>query len=273
MRKVFYFMAMTTIMTSFLFISCGDSEDDGGQNNNIDENFIIQNGKRLTELSLYNDSGDYYRFFYKIEYDSMGRMSKLRKRLFFRDLDGSQNKNSNNYSTKFEIDYEQRSITDSQKISSFIGSKPIYQKYIYSLNEDGYISQINNGYFSYNEKGYLVKYDNYQYHSILDYDHYNIQNASVEHMKTGLIHAYFISFEKSDKKELYIRYKSTDKNRLFTIDDDGIGIIALFSGLFGKIPTNFLFLKSEDEVNAFLGIDRLNNDQYQTWGRLILKYE
>ena len=106
----------------------------------------------------------------------MGRMSKLRKRLFFRDLDGSQNKNSNNYSTIFEIDYEQRSITDSQKISSFVGSKPIYQKYIYSLNEDGYISQINNGYFSYSEKGYLVKYDNYQYHSILDYDHYNIQH-------------------------------------------------------------------------------------------------
>ena len=66
MRKVFYFMAMTTIMTSFLFISCGDSEDDGGQNNNIDENFIIQNGKRLTELSLYNDSGEYYRFFIKL---------------------------------------------------------------------------------------------------------------------------------------------------------------------------------------------------------------
>lgn len=272
MRKVFYFvMVLTTIMTSFLTISCEDSEDNVGQNNNLNEDFIIQNGKRLAELSFYNDSSKYYRFYYKIEYDSKGRMNKLYQKYFVRDFNGGQT--SAGYHLRYEIDYDLRSIIDAYNVSSVKDGQRIYQQYTYSLNEDGYISLINNGYFSYNEKGYLVKYDNYQYHSILDYNHYNIQQASVENMKTGLIHAYFISFENSDKKELYIRYKSTDKNRLFITSDDGIGIIALFSGLFGKIPTNFLLLKTEDDVNKFLGIDMSNNDQYQTWGRFILKYE
>ena len=264
MRKVFNFMmVLTTIITSFLFVSCGDSEDDNGQ---IDmNNFIIQNGKRLSELSYIDtDSNilsvitdgdsvyyisDKHDYNYKIQYDSKGRMNKIY----------SIGKDSLYLSC--EIDYEQRCI------------KRLSKQFIYSLNEDGYISQIDNGYFFYNEKGYLINFDNANFHSIFDYDHYNIKQASLEEFKTGIIHAYFISIDNSDKRELYIRFKTTNGYKTKLNSNDVIGIIAFFSGLFGKIPSNFLVLKSEDEVNALFGIDKLYNDQYETIGRFILKYE
>lgn len=267
MRKVFYFMiVLTTIITSFLFVSCGDSEDDNGQ---IDmNNFIIQNGKRLSELS-YIDTDSTLSYIidtennsfklglvpnnqvynYKIKYDSKGRMNKI------------YNTRKDSLYLTCEIDYEQRCI------------KRLSKQFIYSLNEDGYISQIDNGYFFYNEKGYLINFDNANFHSIFDYDHYNIKQASLEEFKTGLIHAYFISIENSDKRELYIRFKTTNGYKTNLNSNDLIGIIAVFSGLFGKIPSNFLVLKSEDEVNALFGIDKLYNDQYKTIGRFILKYE
>lgn len=264
---------MLTMMTMPIMVACGgdDEEDDNGSGVIIDGVNVI-NGKKLVGLEIYSDEDpSSLSLNVKIEYDSKGRMSKILFEQYTIDYDVNTNTYKQYFSGNFKeyasIDYELRVIS----------LKSYYNKsYNYSLNKDGYISQIGTCILEYNENGYLTGVNQTSGISTLAYDANDLLKASVSQLSMGNISLYYVSYDNVDNEgNLFVRVKRTDDKRSFSrIDErDVVCFIAYQSGLFGKVCKSVVNVTNKSEASALFDYDNNDSKNYSLSGKIVFHCE
>lgn len=227
-------------------------------------------GKKLMELKVMDNSNSGLAH-YKVEYDSKGRMSKIIGEYFKTDYfefdwwspdyvvinDNIKYYPTGEYTELATIDYDLRIVT------LFLSKSKIW--YNFTLNNDGYISQIGTTVLNYDSNGYLTGVDEVKGISTLVYDSNDLIKASVSKIADGNLSLYYITYGNQDNEgDLYIKVKRSDDkknydNALWKIDDkDAICLIAYQSGLFGKVSKSVLHLRNKNEAQALLGYEAEN---------------
>ena len=146
MKKAFYYLLTISLVSSVSFgiTSCGG--DDDGSSSVID-GVNVNNGKKLTRLDILLESnsstttGD-YTVNLNVLYDSKGRLSSVIW------TNGEKYENGKYIESEIElmkIDYDLRLVNIYPSL-----------KYMFSLNDKGYISQIASGSCTYDSYGYLT---------------------------------------------------------------------------------------------------------------------
>lgn len=259
---------MLAVMALYTIVACGEDGEKNESTKKVDGvNVVI--GKKLMELKVMDNSNS-VRAHYKVEYDSKGRLSKINGESFAFDYYGWNSTFVYNFPVNIDncyptgeykelakIDYELRIVT------LFFSSSKL--SYNFSLNNDGYISQIGTTVLNYDSNGYLTGVDEVKGISTLVYDSNDLIKASVSEIAGGNISLFYITYgNQNNEGDLYIKVnRSDDKknydNALGVIDaKDAICLIAYQSGLFGKVSKSVLHLSNKNEAQALLGYEAEN---------------
>jgi hypothetical protein len=221
MRKVKIFASFAlTVMIMSLVASCGGNESES----EIVDGVHIQKGKKLTsvlDLSFNLQANAYY--------DNKNRLNKIEYL-------------NRNDSTICEIDYDHRIINYTYAYKT-IGNayNHVKRTYTFLINEQGYISIIDNMRFIYNSDGFLTNFETSRALWDLIY-------------KDDDLDSFIGNFLKSEKEEIYVCFYDNVVNYYIRTFDDSIGggadwfigLIAYHSGLFGRTTKHFNYWTESD---------------------------
>lgn len=256
-------MMMLMVIALTMMVSCGGENETDGGDKNIDGVNVVS-GKRMTELNLYESKDDSEpSSVYKMEYDSKGRLTKLLVEQWESSMYGSGNGKyrSGKYTDLATIDYELRVITIYFNTTS--SSKMMFG---FSLNKDGFISQIGECSFNYDTNGYLIGVENPKGIGTLVYDNNELVKAMTSHFSNGRTSLYYITYGNvNDKGELYTLVKRTNTDRTstpFKNFESVIGFIAYQSGLFGKVVKVVYNLKDKNDATQLF---KYSSDNYNSY--------
>ena len=230
--------------------SCGNDDD---ENNNQGESTIVDGvnvtkGKKIKELTTYE--GNVVRNRYSIEYDAKGRLSIIKE--------GGVDLALINY--------------DSRLISIYIKEydhKRLF-RFSFSLNTDGYMSTIGTSSLIYDSNGYLVRVDEVSCNklSTLDYNNNDLIKASISKLASGKLELYYITYDGKNEGDLHVHvngpniqsYAVSPYYPMYWQDGKNVvSLIALQSGLFGKVPQSVLHFKDKKEATAFIEYEADDN--------------
>lgn len=254
MKKVLCFLLTISLVNSIGigFTSC-EGDDDG--NSSVIDGVNVNNGKKLTELEILpptNSSTTTEKYKLRVLYDSKGRMTNV----IYTNAQKYENGTfSEGEVDIMKIDYDLRIVS--------IPNGNSYIKYMFSLNDKGFISQIGNCSCTYDSYGYLTGVE-----SILDvwtlaYNDGELIKSLVSNLKNGTMKIYYMSYGENSgtgelmfymKSEKYTGYNSNLSNHLLEV----LCFIAYQSGLFGKITNHCSYLSKYSETSAIL---EKNNEQ------------
>lgn len=246
---------MLMVMALPIMVACGgDDESEQGNSGSTTEGVNVTSGKKLVELKWYFEDFDVPAHI-KIEYDSKGRLSKVKSaKINYEIVDGTVSSSyTGEYTNLATIDYDLRMV----KMES-LGSCS------FSLNKDGYINQIGKYSLNYDSKGYLVGVDELKEISSLVYENNDFIKASISSISGGNLKMYFITYGKTETNgDLFVTVtrSSEDKGMNNNSTRQALCFIAYQAGLFGKVTKCMLNLKDKNESTAnFL----LNNNSETT---------
>ena len=244
MKKQMFIWSMMVIalMTLSMMLACGG--DDDRESSQIVDGVNINGGKKITYLYI-NISPEYdYGYEFNIQYDLKGRLSKVLWRQKYQgDFLGTA-------ASLIELDYDLRYIqVYNQKEKNMYG-------YSFTLNEQGYISQIANVAFRYNTEGYLTNVDCINDFWTLSYNDNDI-SKSLSAFASGKTKIWIFGYGKDSTTGEIIfnmncgqdRKGSTSKNLNQEVHSVA-GFIAYQAGLFGKISKHCSYLSSSSETTA-----------------------
>lgn len=253
MKKVFYYLLTISLVSSvgFGITSCGG--DDDGSSSVID-GVNVNNGKKLTRLDILLESnsstttGD-YTVNLNVLYDSKGRLSDV---IWTNGQKYESGKYVDGEVELMKIDYDLRFVNISDGYSSL--------KYMFSLNDKGYISQIGNCSCTYDSYGYLTGVENITEIWSLAYNEGELIKSLVSKLKNGNMLLYYMFYgENSSTGELMFymngeKYETYGRNPIQAV----MCFIAYQSGLFGKITNHCRYLSKSNNTSAVL---ERNNEQ------------
>ena len=243
---------MALFCLPFTFTACG-SDDENGSGKNVDGVDVI-NEKRLVELQIERYDGNMLPEVYKVKYDSRGRMYSILYRPHEYKYENGKEVYvySNEFSEIVSIDYDLRTL---KIVKPYYSSNRSYS-YQFTLNEDGFISQIGSTTFYYDSNGRLIDVKVIRGIGSLFYDSDDLIKASFLKMNSGNMYMYYISYENVDNQgDLFINIHNDDK-RYFNLDKESIiSFIAYQSGLLGKVAKTFIHLKSRSETFSIINAD------------------
>ena len=252
MKKVFYYLLTISLVSSvgFGITSCG-GDDDG--NSSVIDGVNVNNGKKLTRLQILPESSSSsttdYNYKLSILYDSKGRLSNVIW------TNGQKYENGKYTDVEIElmkIDYDLRFVYIFNVSSSL--------KYMFSLNDKGYISQIGNCSCTYDSYGYLTGVENITEIWSLAYNEGELIKSLVSKLKNGNMLLYYMFYgENSSTGELMFymngeKYETYGRNPIQAV----MCFIAYQSGLFGKITNHCRYLSKSNNTSAVL---ERNNEQ------------
>lgn len=252
--KVFCILMLTVIMLP-LVMACSDSDEK--KESSIVDGVNVVNGKKLIELLMY-DEDNYYLYpnacSYKLEYDTKGRINKLliKRGVYYKSKD----------SLSFDNDYEEFASID-YDLKMLIRDQVMYP---FSLNKDGYISQIGTSFLTYDKNGYLSGVDEVDGIGQLVFEEDKLLKATIsEYSNNNTSLFYVLSGDDDAQGELYIRINNTTSNHGIKtpIGNHFFGspsacrraiptFIAYQAGLFGKVSKTVLNLTSEKDKQLIL---------------------
>ena len=252
MKKVFYYLLTISLVSSvgFGITSCG-GDDDG--NSSVIDGVNVNNGKKLTRLEILPQTSSStttdYNYKLRVLYDSKGRLSNVIW------TNGKKYVNGKYIESEVEvmrIDYDLRLVNISDGYSSL--------KYVFSLNDIGYISQIGNCSCTYDSYGYLTGVENITEIWSLAYNEGELTKSLISKLKNGNMLLYYMFYgENSSTGELMFymngeKYEDYGRNVIQAV----MCFIAYQSGLFGKITNHCRYLTKSNETSAVL---ERNNEQ------------
>lgn len=228
-----------------LIVACGD--DDNNEANSKVEGVNVPKGKRLAEVEVYTK---YLPDVYKIKYDSEGRLSKIlymeKVRVNYYDY-----QYSGVLSELASIDYEMREIT------ALIDNKQI--TFNYTLNQEGYFSQIGPWTMNYDENGYLIGVDSKERTSRLTYVDGDVLKLKEDIFLTGMVKYFYVNYGDKSRGNLFIEVRRSydDENYacrdIYITPGKAVGFIAHQAGLFGKVVKTYLRVREGSEDIAKVG--------------------
>ncbi len=225
--------------------SCGNDDD---ENNNQGESTIVDGvnvikGRKIKELTTFNQENEVFNR-YSVEYDAKGRLSIIKV----------------NGSDLAKINYDSRSLII--YLNDYYAGKRLF-RFVFSLNTDGYISAIGNSALYYDSNGYLERVvESYDCVGELKYNNNDLIEALI--WKNSM-KGFFITYvgKYGNKGDLYVHvngpkirnYGSGYRYRYSQDNKNVVCLIALMSGLFGRVPQSVLHFKDEKEASAFFEYD------------------
>ena len=252
MKKVFYYLLTISLVSSvgFGITSCG-GDDDG--NSSVIDGVNVNNGKKLTRLEILPQTSSStttdYNYKLRVVYDSQGRISSV---IWANGQKYESGKYVESEVELMRIDYDLRLVNIYNGYSSL--------KYLFSLNDKGYISQIGNCSCSYDSYGYLTGVENITEIWSLAYNEGELIKSLVSKLKNGNMLLYYMFYgENSSTGELMFymngeKYEDYGRNPIQAV----MCFIAYQSGLFGKITNHCRYLSKSNETSAVL---ERNNEQ------------
>ena len=192
MKKAFYYLLTISLVSSVSFgiTSCGG--DDDGSSSVID-GVNVNNGKKLTRLEILPETGSStttdYNYKLRVLYDSKGRLSSVIW------TNGEKYENGKYIESEIElmkIDYDLRLVNIYPSL-----------KYMFSLNDKGYISQIASGSCTYDSYGYLTGVESLREICTLAYSEGELIKSLVSNLQNGNMQLYYMFYgENSSTGEL-----------------------------------------------------------------------
>ena len=204
----------------------------------------------LTRLEILPETGSStttdYNYKLRVLYDSKGRLSSVIW------TNGEKYENGKYIESEIElmkIDYDLRLVNIYPSL-----------KYMFSLNDKGYISQIASGSCTYDSYGYLTGVESLREICTLAYSEGELIKSLVSNLQNGNMQLYYMFYgENSSTGELMFymnseKHKTYGKNPIQAV----MCFIAYQSGLFGKITNHCRYLTKSNETSAVL---ERNNEQ------------
>lgn len=264
----FWSILMLVVMTMPVMVSCGGDDDNSGSGAIVDGVNVI-NGKKLVGLEIDADNSS-SPINVRIDYDSKGRMSKILFEKVKFDKQTYKYYLTGEFEEYASVDYELRIV--SLKLDSYNYS---HMSYHYSLNNDGYISQIGTCILDYNQSGYLTGVNETRGISTLAYEANDLLKASVSELSLGNIALYYVTYDNVDNEgTLFVRVKRTDDKKKSSIDvKDVICFVAYQSGLFGKVCKSVVNVTSKSEAYALFDYDNNEDKNYSLSGKIVFHCE
>ena len=247
MKKLkFWSIIMLMAMSLALMVSCGGDDDSVTEPNNseIIDGVYVPKGKKLVQLKYEaNNEVNLAINAFIVKYDSKGRLSQINI------------KNKSNTEEKEGEEFELAKIDyDTQTISNSWSSK----KYHFSLNSNGYISQIGFCTLDYTPNGYLKEVNDNRGIGSIIYNEDDIIKASVSKLTSDNISLYYFYYgEDLEKGEMIFNMERDPLFRNFRLVDwsssftEIICGIAYTSGLFGKNVKRCITLKDSNKDAVF----------------------
>ena len=242
MKKLkFWSIIMLMAMSLPLMVSCGGDDDSVTEPNNseIIDGVNVPKGKKLVQLK-YVMQNSIWSFI--VKYDSKGRLSQINSKFKF-DTDEKEGE-------EFElakIDYDTQTIVNSSSS----------KKYHFSLNSNGYISQIGLCTLDYTPNGYLKEVNDNRGIGSIIYNEDDIIKASVSKLTSDNISLYYFYYGEDQEKgemifnierdPIFTNYRLVDWDYLTEI----LCGIAYTSGLFGKNVKRCITLKDSNKDAVF----------------------
>lgn len=223
--------------------SCGNDDDDEKSNqgeSTIVDGVNVTKGKKIKELTTFNKENVVLNR-YSVEYDSKGRLSIIK-------VDGTD--------LAF-INYDSRLIT------IYLNNRKLF-RFSFSLNTDGYMSTIGTSSLIYDSNGYLVRVDEVSCNrlGVLDYNNKDLIKASISELSSGKLELYYITYDGKNEGDLHVHVNGPkNQNYYWYVQDNKnvVSLIALHSGLFGKVPQSVLHFKDKKEATAFIEYEADDN--------------
>ena len=213
----------------------------------------MNNGKKLTRLEILPQTSSStttdYNYKLRVVYDSQGRISSV---IWANGQKYESGKYVENEVELMRIDYDLRLV------NIYNGSSSL--KYLFSLNDKGYISQIGNCSCTYDSYGYLTGVENITEIWSLVYNEGELIKSLISKLKNGNMVLYYMFYgENSSTGELMFymngeKYEDYGRNVIQAV----MCFIAYQSGLFGKITNHCRYLSKSNETSAVL---ERNNEQ------------
>lgn len=270
MKKLkFWGLILVSIMCAGLS-SCG-GDDEGGGAPSIVDGINVNNGKKLVGLDVQeqiydiNNRSNLYKL--RASYDSKGRLSKIVW------INGQKYENGKYIYGEVElvnIDYDLRLIN--------FNSSYYNRKFMFSVNNQGYFSQIGDCSLNYDSFGYLVGTENHAEKWSLSYNEGEFIKSMVNVFDRGRIHIYYMFYgEDRDKGELLFTLNSEKYQYAYYGSKSSISIqkaacfFAYHAGLFGKVTNRCTQLSKSNMTNAIL--ERSGNNIYKMITRCSFTFE
>lgn len=252
MKKVFYYLLTISLVSSvgFGLTSCGG--DDDGSSSVID-GVNVNNGKKLTRLEILPQTSSStttdYNYKLRVVYDSQGRISSV---IWANGQKYESGKYVESEVELMRIDYDLRLV------NIYNGSSSL--KYLFSLNDKGYISQIGNCSCTYDSYGYLTGVENITEIWSLVYNEGELIKSLVSKLKNGNMLLYYMFYGENSSTGELMFYMNGEKHKTYgsNVIQAVMSFIAYQSGLFGKITNHCRYLSKSNETSAVL---ERNNEQ------------
>ena len=249
MKKAFYYLLTISLVSSVSFgiTSCGG--DDDGSSSVID-GVNVNNGKKLTRLEILPETGSStttdYNYKLRVLYDSKGRLSSVIW------TNGEKYENGKFIESEIElmkIDYDLRLVNIYPSL-----------KYMFSLNDKGYISQIASGSCTYDSYGYLTGVESLREICTLAYSEGELIKSLVSNLQNGNMQLYYMFYGENSSTGELMFYMNGEKHKTYGTNpiQAVMCFIAYQSGLFGKITNHCRYLSKSNETSAVL---ERNNEQ------------
>lgn len=252
MKKLIIVLSLTLgiSFSTTALIACGGGDDENESGKTVD-GVNVATGKKLLELKLDYEYEDHYRLptndkeskFYKMTYDSKGRLNKIDQIEF----------ETGRIINSVLIDYDLRVIKYNRTPMSI--NDPLIYNYDFALNKDGYVGQIGTFSLSYNSKGYLVDVKGPEMISTVTYAEEYIK-SSLSNLKNGNITMTYITYDNiSNQGDLYFSIQSGGyfATSPFNYRDGKIYFfIAYQAGMFGKVVENVFNLTNKSKAEALV---------------------
>ena len=274
MKKTFRLIGLVLMaVMSFGMLACGSDDDGSSNSGSVVDGVNVASGKKLVELKLATINSNYNsEVSFKIKYDSKGRMTQILQEEQEWDNQSEKYYSTGKYNELATIDYDFRIIS----IPYYFGG-PV-SSYSFSLNENGYVSQIGRCHLSYDSNGYLKEVSDPWNASNLVYEGNDLLKASVSPFSGGNVTLYYVTYGNTDKQgNLYINVKRTDSNNKYSWTEMGypqlLSILAYQAGMLGKVTKSCLHLKDSKEASAIFDYENSAHsaDSYNI--KLTFKYE
>lgn len=258
---------------SFGLVACGG--DDGSSNSgSIVDGVNVLSGKKLVELKItvFDENSPSYERSLRIKYDSKGRMIKVLGEAMEWDYQSQKPISTGKYNEIATIDYDIRII------SSSYYNNGSFSSYSFSLNEDGYISQIGRCHLYYDSNGYLKEVNDPWYASNLIYEESDLLKASLSPFSGGNLTLYYVTYGNTNNQgDLYIKIKRTDSLLKYTWTEIStpqlLSLIAYQAGLFGKVTKSCLRLNDSKEASAIFDYENSGHSSDSYYVKLTFKHE
>lgn len=279
MKKTFRLIGLVLMaVMSFGMVACGSDDDGSSNSGSVVDGVNVASGKKLVELKYANiNSNHNFEVSLKIKYDSKGRMTQILQEGLEWDNQSEKYYSTGKYNEVAKIDYDFRIISIP---NPYPDSYSYYRdgSYSFSLNENGYVSQIGRCHLSYDSNGYLKEVSDPWNASNLVYEGNDLLKASVSPFSGGNVTLYYVTYGNTDKQgNLYINVKRTDSKDKYTWSEMGpsqmLSLLAYQAGMLGKVTKSCLHLKDSKEASAIFDYENSAHSADSENIKLTFKYE